>query len=52
MTPTEVDRFLADQRKVDAIRALTKARSEEEVTAIARRFELAQVEDEGDEVRP
>jgi hypothetical protein len=50
VTDPFLDVFLAEQRRADAIRALSRARSEAEVATITRRFNLAQmVEDEGDE---
>jgi hypothetical protein len=46
MILAELDRFLAEQRKTDAIKALARARSAEEVAAVVRRLDLAQMADD------
>jgi hypothetical protein len=42
-----LDLFLAEQRRVDAVRALSRARSEAEVSDALRRHEVV-LQDEGD----
>jgi hypothetical protein len=50
MTPSDLNAFLADMHRADAIRALTKARTEAEVATIDHRLDLLQLlEDAGDE---
>jgi hypothetical protein len=40
MIPEDLDVFLAEQRRADAVRALAKAKTESEVAAVVRRLDL------------